>query len=148
MARSTRTHVGPDTMPSTALAPKHLTKQEFAKRIYAMMIERGWNQSELARTAALPRDAVSVYMRGKSLPTPQNLQKLAKAFGVRPEDILPNHIESAIDADNPAFEMKISPNAPQIAWVRINRAVPTPIALKIAALLGEADEPANAANGN
>jgi len=142
MARSNRTHVGPDSLTGTTLAPKHLTKQEFGKRLYDLMLSRGWNQSELARQADLPRDSVSVYIRGKSLPTPQSLLRLSKALGLAPEELLPNSVESAIDADFPAFEMKISPNAPQMAWVRINRAVPTPIALKIAGLIGEADDDA------
>lgn len=138
MARSNRTHVGPDSLPTT-LTPKHLTKQEFGKRLYDLMLARGWNQSELARQADLPRDSISVYLRGKSLPTPKSLMGLSKALGLSPEDLLPNMMEGAIDNDFPAFEMKISPNAPQMAWVRINRAMPTPIALKIAGLIGEAD---------
>jgi transcriptional regulator with XRE-family HTH domain len=141
MARSTRTHVGPDSIPSvgSAFTPKHLTKQEFGRRIYELINERGWSQSDLARAADLPRDSISTYVNGKSLPQGKSLKKLAEAFGLRPLDLLPNETEAAIDADFPAFEMKISPSAPQMAWVRINRAMPTPIALKIAGLIGEAD---------
>jgi transcriptional regulator with XRE-family HTH domain len=138
MARTTRTHVGPDSL-TTNLTPKHLTKQEFGQRLYDLMLSKGWNQSELARHADLPRDSISVYLRGKSLPTPKSLVGLSKALGVPPNELLPNMMESAIQNDFPAFEMKISPNAPQMAWVRINRAVPTNIALKIAGLIGEAD---------
>lgn len=99
------------------------------------MIKKGWTQSELARKAELPRDSISVYIRGKSLPTPISAGKLAKALGVKPEEILPNHIESAIDEDSPAFELKQSPNTPGTAWLRVNRLVTMAVGLKIAELL-------------
>ena len=139
MARKNRTMVGPDDIPSGDLTPKHLTKQEFGKRVYDLMQARGWRQSDLARHSGLPRDSVSTYILGKSLPTAPSLAKLAKAFGVRPSELLPNHIENAITDDIPAFEIRVSPNAPGTAWMRINRAVPVAVAMKIAALLGDAD---------
>lgn len=133
-----RTHVGDDVLSEeTKLAPKHMTKQEFARRLYRLMVSKGWNQSELARQANMPRDSVSVYVRAKSLPTPANLEKLAKALDVEAEELLPNYVEGAIDRDEPSFEMKVSPNAPAVAWLRINQAVPVSTALKIAALLDE-----------
>lgn len=52
---------------------------------------------------------------------------------------MPNHVESAIDNDMPALEMKVSPNSPNIAWLRVNRLVTIQTALKIAALLEEDD---------
>ncbi|MGE0211795.1 MAG: helix-turn-helix domain-containing protein [Parvibaculaceae bacterium] len=115
--------------------PKHLTKQQFGKRLYELMLKRGWHQSELARRADLPRDSISVYIRGRSLPTPASLKKLADVFEIAPEELLPNHIESAIDEDAPSFEMKVSPNAPNVAWLRVNRLVALPTGLKIAELL-------------
>ena len=99
------------------------------------MLERGWHQSELARQSGLPRDSISVYVRGKSLPTPTSLQALARAFGVQPHELLPNHIESAIDEDHPAFELKVSPNNTNVAWLRVNQLVSLTTAIKIAELL-------------
>lgn len=69
------------------------------------------------------------------MPTPLNLSRLAKALNVTSEEILPNHIESAIDEDTPAFEMKVSPNAPDVAWIRINRLVSVKTAMGIMQLL-------------
>lgn len=136
MARKVRTHIHEDhEAPSTALLPKHLTKQEFGKRLYRLMIGKGWTQSELARQAGLPRDSISVYVRGRSLPTPVNAEKLARAFGVSSRDILPNAIESAIDEDEPSFEMRSSVNAPNVVWLRVNRAVTLATAVKVAELL-------------
>ena len=120
------------------MAPKHLTRQQFGRRLYQMMLARGWNQSELARQANLPRDSISTYVRGVALPTPKSLQALATALDTTPVDILPNAAESAIDEDNPSFEMKVSPSAPSTAWLRVNRLVSLSTATKIAELI-EAD---------
>lgn len=130
---------GNDSSENTMrFAPRHLTKQEFGKRVYQLMLSRGWNQSELGRQSGLPRDSISVYIRGKSLPTPQSLEALARAFNVDPSEILPNHVESAIDEDTPSLEMKVSPNAPNQAWLRVNRLVSIKTAVKVVELL-EAD---------
>jgi transcriptional regulator with XRE-family HTH domain len=99
------------------------------------MLTKGWTQSELARQSGLPRDSISVYVRGKSLPTPSSLKTLAEALDVSPEELLPNHVEGAIDADTPSLEMRVSPNAPGVAWLRINRLVTTRVAVRIMDLL-------------
>src|SRR2546421_644291 len=104
MARTTRTHLPPVKQQKSPLIPKHLAKEEFARRLYKLMIERGWRQADLARHAGLPRNAISIYMRGVSLPTPENLKKLASAFDMKPEVLLPNYTESAIERDNPEID--------------------------------------------
>lgn len=135
MVRRSRTHLTGDEHLPQQLVPKHLTKQEFGKRLYRLMLGKGWNQSELGRQSGLPRDSISTYVRGQSLPTPQNLKALSEALGVAQEELLPNHVESAIDEDNPSFEMKTSTSAPNMAWVRVNRLVTMQTAIRIADLL-------------
>lgn len=136
MTRKHRTHIV-DTTPDQhgQLAPKHLTRQAFARRLYRLMLARGWNQSELARRADLPRDSVSTYIRAKVLPTPQSTQRLASALGVVPEELMPNHVESAIDEDTPSLEMKVSVNAPSKAWLRVNRLVSLATAARVIDLI-------------
>lgn len=144
VARKHRTHLpmAGDSQAS-ALAPKHLTKQEFARRLYNLMIGAGFkNQSDLARAADMERDKVSVYIRGKSLPTPANVTKLAKVFGIKDEELLPNYQHAAIDEDMPAFEMKVSTSDTSMALLRVNRIVRTSTAVKIAELL-QADDVLN-----
>lgn len=119
------------------LVPKHLSKQEFARRLYKLMISKGWRQSELARRSGLPRDSISTYMRAKTFPTPQSVKKLADALGVEPTDILPNYIEGSIDEDTPMLEMKVSPNVPGMAWLRVNQLVPLNIAVDVLKILQE-----------
>ena len=141
MVRSERTYVPADNAVTETTA-KYLTKQQFAKRLYQLMLGKGWRQSELARRASLPRDSVSVYIRGKSLPTSRNLQKLAQALGVTTEELLPNYTEHAMDEDHPAFEMRVSSSRPNKAWLRINRLVSLSTATTIAKLL-ESDTETN-----
>jgi transcriptional regulator with XRE-family HTH domain len=127
----------------STLVPRHLTRQEFARRVYSLMLEKGWTQSELARRSDLNRDAISNYTRGVTLPSPLSLQKLADGLGVKPEELLPNHTESAIENDWPSFEFRESPAKPGVAWVRVNRLVRTATALKIGALLADDDATLN-----
>jgi transcriptional regulator with XRE-family HTH domain len=134
MARNVRTFVG-DTPTEPELRPKHLSKQEFGRRLYRLMAAKGWHQSELARKAGIARDSVSTYIRGVSLPEPGNLELLAKALGVEPADLLPNQIEAAIDNDIPSLEMKVSSSDARIAWLRVNRLVTTATAAKIVEIL-------------
>lgn len=133
MTKTTRFHV--DDMPESGLAPKHLTKQAFGRRLYQLMLSRGWNQSELARQANLPRDSISTYVRGVALPTPKSLRALADALGMQATDLLPNAVENAIDDDFPSVEMRVSPAAPNAAWVRINRLVSLSTAVKVIELI-------------
>jgi transcriptional regulator with XRE-family HTH domain len=135
MVAKPRTHISDNMSAADPLAPKHLTKQDFAKRLYRLMLKRGWNQSELARRADLPRDSVSTYIRAKVMPTPQSADRLARALGVVPEELLPNHVESAIDEDTPSLEMKVSVNAPSKAWLRVNRLVSLATAARVIDLI-------------
>ena len=127
------------------LVPKDPLKQEFAQRLARLMTKKGWRQSELARRADMPRDSVSTYVRGRTLPTPQNLQKLVVALGVTPEDLLPNHNQAVMDDDEAAmrFEMTVSDEAPNKAWLRVNQLVNLKTAIKVADLL-QNDEVATA----
>jgi transcriptional regulator with XRE-family HTH domain len=136
MTRKTRFHV--DSMPESSLAPKHLTKQEFGRRLYKLMMTRAWNQSELARQSNLPRDSISTYIRGIALPTPKSLEALAAALGVQPIDLLPNAMEAAVDEDHPSLEMRVSTSAPNAAWLRVNRLVSLSTAARVIELI-EAD---------
>lgn len=122
MSRQIRAHAAP-IADEDAYTPKHLTKQEFGRRLYKLMLDNGWNQSELARRAGIGRDAVSTYIRGRSFPEPKNLAALAEVFGVTPRELMPNTIESAIDADIPALEIKQSAGHPGHVWMRVNQLV-------------------------
>lgn len=137
MPRDTRTHLPPAGDEAMRTAPRSLTKDEFARRLYKRMVERGWTQSELSRQAGLNRDAVSTYVRGVSFPTPVNLDRLAKALGVEPAALLPNIVNTAIERDTPELELKVSPARPDEAYIRINRRVSMSVALQIFDLISK-----------
>ncbi len=144
MTRNDRTHIINDTLTAkTNLSPSHLTKQEFGRRLYALMTRKGWKQADLARRAGIPRDAVSKYINGKIFPTRLSLEAVAKALGMTAEELLPNTAENSIEADVPDIEMKISSTTPKVAWLRVNRLVTTTTALKIMELLND-DKPLDA----
>lgn len=146
MANKVHTHFTLDSLPSGGLAPKHLHKQEFGRRLYRLMIAKGWNQSELARRADIPRDSVSTYVRGKTAPTPQSVEKLARALGVEPAVLYPNVAESGLENEEPAVDMRVSSSSPHLSWLRVNRLVHTRSALKILEIL-EDDNAADAGRG-
>lgn len=143
MARKIRHHLPPGAMGDDDLTPRSLTKQEFARRLMAMMQERNWTQADLARETygetvnskghrlAKGRDNISKYVNGLAFPTPKHLRKLADAFGVEPQDLLPNTVEAAIDRDVPAMELKVAAGHPNKAWVRINALLSIDTAAKI-----------------
>lgn len=47
----------------------------------------GWSQSELARRSGLHSTTISQIERGRLLPYPSQIKKLAKALGVYPIDL-------------------------------------------------------------
>lgn len=133
--RRERTHLLNDANPTTGFAPKHISNKEFGQRVYRLMIAKGWNQAELSRRAGLTRDSISTYIRGLTYPSAVSVSKLASALGVDTEQLMPNHIEHAIEKDDPSFEMKISTVDHGRAWVRLNRLLPTSVAVQIVTLI-------------
>lgn len=121
------------------LTPKHISKEEFGRRVYRAMLGKGWTQAELARRSGIARDSISNYVRGNTLPTHESLLRLAEALDMNPTDLLPNIIEGAIREDTPSLELKVSSGDPGKSWLKVNRLVRTGTAAKIITLL-EADD--------
>lgn len=124
-----------------ANAPRDYVKVEFARRLQAAMVRKGWNQSELARRAQehLPkgapkgsrvgRDNVSQYIRGRVLPAPHTLAALAEALGVEPADLLPSRGVPQASTEHTPRSFSDTPDGN--VWVRVNLAVSSTDALKI-----------------
>lgn len=116
-----------------------LTKQEFARKLYDLIMARGWNQSELARRAGVGRDAISTYIRGRSFPEPRTLKRLAEALDMKTEDLLPNSVISAVEQDEPALCIQESPGHPDKCWIKVNRMVTANQAMRIMQIVHETD---------
>lgn len=131
-------HTDPTDLPSGA--PTDAVKMEFARRLQRAMVEKGWNQSELARRAAkfapeerFIRDNVSKYMRGKVLPGPVHLNALCRALGKKPEGLLPTRGMSGAAPDTNPFSLSDAGDGK--AWLRINQAVTWEQAMAIQKIL-------------
>lgn len=115
----------PDTSTASksTLSPRELTKQEFGRRLQALMLERQWSQSELARrTKTVKRDSISNYIRGISFPTQESLDALAAVFGIQAQEMLPNSMINTLENDAvPMLEIKQAFGHQDMVWVRISR---------------------------
>lgn len=136
MARRNTLHSDP-TGPLPVAAPRDAVALEFARRLQAAMAEKGWNQSDLAREATkfmpggktIQRDTVSVYINTKALPSRERLEAMAKALGVDSSELMPSKLRPVPNRVAPPVEVKDMGDGN--VWLRINQAVPWPLALKI-----------------
>jgi|TARA_R100000084_G_scaffold67833_1_gene29712 transcriptional regulator with XRE-family HTH domain len=131
-------HNSPSKGEDMELAPKEAVRREFGKRLQGAMIDKGWNQSELARRAGVGRDNISAYIRGISMPGPVMLHKIAEALQMKPEEILPSKAMPSIDQVVPALDVRDIGKG--LAWLRINQAVPWDDAIQIMNILKSDDE--------
>ncbi len=132
---STRSDFSPNA--DVDLSVKSIRKIEFAKRLYNLMMQKEWNQSDLARASGLGRDSISQYVRGNNIPSPKNLKKLAEALGVKPIEIYPNYEAAAIEEEIPSLSFRQMPGDENSMWVRINKKVPMDVAAQIMKLMNE-----------
>ncbi len=112
----TRERRGPDALPS------HVDPQDFARRLHALMLERGFTQSTLAKEAfgerkdhrgiVIPakRDQISAYVTGKRLPNAENLMQLAKALGVKMSDLVPDVERAPVDKNQLPWQATPQPD--------------------------------------
>lgn len=141
MSQNARHHLAPATTPASDLEPKELSRLEFGRRLSKLMLDRGWNQSELARRAGLGRDAISTYVRGRSLPEPKSLKALSDALSISTDALFPNSVMMAMDADtSPRMEIKEAAGHPGMAFIRVNRMLSIPTIAKIFSLIMEDDQ--------
>lgn len=131
----------PEGVPPNA--PKDAVRAEFGRRLYQRMVAAGINQSELARRAAaqIPggtfgRDNVSNYVRGRVMPGPLHLRALSRALGCEDSDLLPA-AAPRVEQDAPPLELKDAGGGK--AWLRVNQAVPWPVAVEVARILHSAE---------
>ena len=121
------------------LSQRVIRKSEFGKRLFDLMIEKGWNQSDLARNAGMGRDSVSTYIRGKSVPTPQNLERLSKALGISSEKLYPNYSANAAALEEPIMQIKQVNDDSGKMWLNISMKVESEKAIAVMKILYDKD---------
>jgi len=114
-------------------------KLEFIKKLKSLTREKGWNKSELARRAGISRDRVSVYTRINklTLPSVENLNKVANALEILPAELIPEVFMSDNYGLLKTFSIKDVTDKEGIVLLQINREVPKKKALQVALLLEE-----------
>jgi DNA-binding Xre family transcriptional regulator len=116
--------------------------KEFSRRLQGKLIERGWNQSELARRMAplLPnsrigRDNISKWVRGKVRPLPHHLDAFCRVLECEPTELLPPvPVRNGKDESGLRYE----DHNDGTATLHVHRTLPAKVASKVIALLTEA----------
>ncbi|WP_322893490.1 MULTISPECIES: helix-turn-helix transcriptional regulator [unclassified Yoonia] len=130
---------GPDWDPAASYPPDRI-KLNVGKRIQDRLYELGWKQTELAEKAELGRDSISLYIRGKNLPGPRNLKKVADALGVKVNDLAPE-LQNATRTRQADYGPQAFSQTPDGRWqVRIDRLIDQKTMLKILSALDEYDD--------
>lgn len=132
-------HAGPPT-GFHAGAPAEAIKAEFGRTLQKRLVDKNWNQSDLAREAAkhmpdkeFSRDNISQYVRGLTLPGTMRLNALSKALGCKSTDLLPVRSTETVDSKAPPLDMRSLGDG--TVWLRVNQAVPQGVAMQIMNLL-------------
>jgi transcriptional regulator with XRE-family HTH domain len=132
-----------------------LVRQQFAHRLKKLMEQKGLSQSDLARAAfglddpgsrsRVPkgRDRISAYLNARQFPDDENLEALAKALDLTPEDLTPKIDPETSLKSEQVFDVQRYPNSTRARVVLIQD-LEMEIVLKIMALLvAHPDESAN-----
>ena len=121
----------PSELTDVDLSVRVIRKQEFAKRLYKIIVARNLTQSEVARLAEIGRDSISQYVRGMSIPKPRTLVKIAEALKVEPEELFPNYQAASVEEELPEQNFKGVTGDPEHMWVRLNIKLPKAKALEV-----------------
>lgn len=139
--------------PSDQPVQVELRNQEFARRLYKILVEKGWSQSDLARrafgtktdergyTVAKGRDRISVYLRGQGYPEPKTLAKIAKVLRVSVEDLAPDIHSGTISRERPEVMIHQAAGHSDRVHLVVNKIVPNAVATRVMDLINEVDSP-------
>lgn len=116
----------------------------FAQRLNRQLLQRGWKQADLVRKAqdhtpegvVFKRHLVSSWMRGKHLPSPVNLDILAKALDVETSDLVPPG--AAVIVKSGDRDVQVSMSTSGMARIKLDLELPAEIALQIMAIVNKA----------
>lgn len=110
-------------------------KKEFAKRLRGLMDSRGWNQAETARRSGMGRDNISCYLKEKTMPERAQVLKIAKAFSVSAEDLVPNDVRA--EETLTEMQLKLIQQEDGNFYLRVGQTVEPDVAAQIMKLLSK-----------
>lgn len=126
-----------DRLPSSQESEiQRFARRDLASRLKRLLNERGMTPSEFANKLGVGRQKISSYTTGRSFPKPSMLVAMAKALGVEPKDLHPQ-AGVTMQSDASVVDFQSVPGNPKRMIVRLNVVLPTPIAIKIMALVNE-----------
>lgn len=127
---------------------EELAAQDFARRLEELLRDRGMRQADLARAmfgeeldkktgrpVAKHRDRISVWVAGKNLPDPQNMDLLAKTLGVPVEELAAPLVAQAVDRERSSLQIIQAAGHPDKVHLRVDMLVPQRVASRVMALL-------------
>jgi transcriptional regulator with XRE-family HTH domain len=141
VGRRSSTHNDPPEADQRNTVMKQATRAEFGRRLNAQLVKNGWTQAEFARRAEakapkgmrIGTDSISHYINGRYLPSPSHVKVMAEALGVDPRELLPAKGVAEVGESLPPIGVQDLNNG--TAWLRVNQAVPWPLAVKVLSLL-------------
>lgn len=146
MAADNRIHMQNDDQNVHQLASARLAREAFGRRLYNLMLKKGWTQSELGRRSGITRGSISNYILGHAVPSDLSLAQLAKALNVSMDTLRPERLEDAIRQDIPVVEFKSSTSNPDGGMLHMNRFVTHSQFARIFAILNENDNGDSSSN--
>lgn len=132
MAKDKSTETGSE-LALVADDARQQAKTDFGRRLHKAMIKKGWRQSDLARHSGIGKDSVSNYVNGRTVPTQQNIEKLAQVVGVSPNDLWPGY-DGSMEGRRNVISFRVDPEDSAFAFVVIDSRLPVDLALKILGL--------------
>lgn len=108
-------------------------KIDFGRKLHKAMIKKGWRQSDLARHSMIGKDSISNYVNGRTVPTQQNIEKLAQVVSVSPNDLWPGY-DGSMQGRRNVLTFRLDPEDPAFAFVVIDSRLPVDLALKLMGL--------------
>lgn len=142
MARDKTTDSGSE-LAIVADDARQQAKADFGRRLHKAMIKKGWRQSDLARHSEIGKDSISNYVNGRTIPTRQNIERLAQVLALAPNDLWPGY-DGSMEGRRNVLTFRVDPEDPGYAFVVIDSRLPVDLALKLLNLAKDTTSVANA----
>lgn len=110
-----------DDIYGASAVPKQALREEFGRRLAAVLLKRDKSQADLARLSGLSPPYISRCINGKTMPGKLHMKKIANALNVKMEDLYPPTL-MAREAGEEMTGMRVvrSVGDPGKAWLYIN----------------------------
>lgn len=109
-------------------------RRKFSENLLQVLEERGMTQTDLARRSGLSKDAISTYVRQRSIPTKDSLELIAKALEVEPARLVPK-----VTGDSKRSPITVTMEGADKMRVVVDAVLPVHVATQIIELINSAE---------